>query len=125
MYASGSGPIARHDSVRVEFESTRAAPTRLVASLTQPRFNFRWLNEHLGGPFTDWRLCPHQDGEGCACRKPRPGMFLDLASAHKVDLGASVHVGDSDKDRQAATAAGIPTFHWAWDFFNGPVKPVA
>ena len=81
---------------------------------------FRWLNELLGGPFTDWRLCPHQEGDGCPCRKPKPGMFLDLAAAHGVDLGASVHVGDSDKDRQAAAAAGIPTFHWAWDFFVDP-----
>lgn len=84
------------------------------------RRRFRWLNEHLGGPFTDWRLCPHQEGDGCPCRKPRPGMFLDLAAAHGVDLGASVHVGDADKDREAAAAAGIPTFYWAWDFFIGP-----
>jgi histidinol-phosphate phosphatase family protein len=89
------------------------------------RRRFRWLNEHLGGPFTDWRVCPHQDGDGCVCRKPRPGMFLDLAAAHGVDLGASVHVGDSDKDRQAAAAAGIPTFYWAWDFFLAPAKPAA
>ena len=79
---------------------------------------FGWINERLGHPFTDWRLCPHVDGDACACRKPRPGMFLELASAHGIDLGASEHVGDSDKDRAAAAAAGIPTFHWAWDFFR-------
>jgi histidinol-phosphate phosphatase family protein len=87
------------------------------------RRRFRWLDEHLGGPFTDWRLCPHREGDGCACRKPRAGMFLDLAAAHAVDLGTSVHVGDSDKDRQAAAAAGISTFYWAWDFFTGSEKP--
>jgi D-glycero-D-manno-heptose 1,7-bisphosphate phosphatase len=82
------------------------------------RRRFDWVNRRLGGPFTDWRLCPHQDGDGCDCRKPRPGMFLDLARAHGIDLAASTHVGDSDKDRDAATAAGISTFFWAHDFFG-------
>jgi histidinol-phosphate phosphatase family protein len=79
---------------------------------------FGWINERLGRPFTDWRLCPHQDADACGCRKPRPGMFVELASAYRIDLSASEHVGDSEKDRAAAVAAGIPTFHWAWDFFR-------
>lgn len=82
------------------------------------RRRLAWLNERLGHPFTDWRLCPHTDDDGCACRKPRPGMFLDLARAHGIDLSASTHVGDSWKDRDAAAAAGIQTFVWARDFFN-------
>ena len=79
---------------------------------------FEWVNRKLGGPFSGWRLCPHQDGDDCPCRKPRPGMFLDLARAHDLDLGASTHVGDSDKDKAAAAAAGIARFHWARDFFG-------
>jgi histidinol-phosphate phosphatase family protein len=81
---------------------------------------FRWLNEHLGHPFTDWRCCPHREGDGCPCRKPLPGMFLDLARAHTIDLKRSVHVGDSDADRAAAAAAGIPVFVWAREFFRWP-----
>jgi len=34
------------------------------------------------------------------------------------DHGASTHVGDSDKDKAAAAAAGIARFHWARDFFG-------
>ena len=79
---------------------------------------FRWLNSRLGAPFTDWRLCPHQAGGACLCRKPRPGMFLDLAAAWGLDLDRSIHVGDSPSDREAAAAAGIQTFHWAHDFFG-------
>ena len=78
---------------------------------------FAWANEQLGGPFTGWRLCPHTDADACDCRKPRPGMFLELARLHDVDLRASTHVGDSEKDRVAAAAAGIGTFVWARDFF--------
>jgi D-glycero-D-manno-heptose 1,7-bisphosphate phosphatase len=79
---------------------------------------FAWANERLGRPFTDWRLCPHTDDDACRCRKPAPGMFLDLAQAYGIDLAASAHVGDSIKDRDAAAAAGIPTFVWAPVFFG-------
>jgi D-glycero-D-manno-heptose 1,7-bisphosphate phosphatase len=79
---------------------------------------FAWLDGRLGRPFTDWRLCPHQDGDGCACRKPSPGMFLDLAVRHGVDLATSTHVGDSDRDRDAAAAAGLGRFVRAAEFFG-------
>jgi histidinol-phosphate phosphatase family protein len=79
---------------------------------------FRWANDTLGRPFTDWRLCPHLDPDRCACRKPKPAMFLELASRHGIDLAASTHVGDSEKDRDAAAAAGIGTFVWAREFFR-------
>jgi D-glycero-D-manno-heptose 1,7-bisphosphate phosphatase len=78
---------------------------------------FAWANEQLGGPFTGWRLCPHTDAAACECRKPRPGMFLELGRLHDVDLRASTHVGDSEKDRDAAASAGVGTFVWARDFF--------
>jgi histidinol phosphatase-like enzyme len=45
-------------------------------------------------------------------------MFLELARAWDVDLAASTHVGDADKDREAAAAAGIGTFVRARDFFG-------
>lgn len=79
---------------------------------------FAWANERLGRPFTAWLLCPHDDVDGCACRKPKPGMFLELAARHGLDLAASTHVGDSEKDRDAALAAGIDRFVWAQDFFG-------
>lgn len=82
------------------------------------RRRFAWLNERLGSPFTDWRLCLHEEADGCPCRKPRPGMFLDLAAVHGIDLSASTHVGDSWKDLEAAAAARTPTFIWAWQFFG-------
>jgi len=78
---------------------------------------FAWLNEHLGKPFTDWRLCPHGDADGCGCRKPKPGMFLELAAVYGLDLSRSVHVGDSPKDHDAALAAGVGTFMWEHQFF--------
>jgi histidinol phosphatase-like enzyme len=50
-------------------------------------------------------------------------MFLELARLHDVDLRASTHVGDSEKDRDAAAAAGVGTFVWARDFFAWDLTP--
>jgi D-glycero-D-manno-heptose 1,7-bisphosphate phosphatase len=57
---------------------------------------FAWANKQLGRPFTGWLICPHDDADGCACRKPKPGMFLELAARYHLALAASTHVGDSE-----------------------------
>jgi D-glycero-D-manno-heptose 1,7-bisphosphate phosphatase len=98
--------------------SNQARIARGEISVAEVVRRFDWANEQLGRPFTDWRLCPHADTDGCPCRKPRPGMFLDLARAWDLDLPGSTHVGDSVKDRDAAGAAGIGRFVWAKDFFG-------
>ncbi len=98
--------------------SNQARIGRREISENEVRRRFERTNQQLGGAVTDWRLCPHEDQDGCACRKPRPGMFLDLAGAHGIDLAASTHVGDSTKDRDAAAAAGVRTFVWAAEFFG-------
>ena len=49
-------------------------------------------------------------------------MFLDLAEVHGLDLAASTHVGNSDKDRDAARAAGVGRFVPARDFFGWPAR---
>ena len=57
----------------------------------------------------DLRCCTHDDGDACACRKPRPGMLHDLALSWEVDLGASYMVGDSWRDVEAGRVAGCTT----------------
>jgi histidinol-phosphate phosphatase family protein len=41
--------------------------------------------EELLGPFDTWQYCPHGPDQGCACRKPAPGMILDAARALAAD----------------------------------------
>lgn len=55
------------------------------------------------------RYCPHQDSDGCFCRKPLPGMILDGATALGVDPKASWLVGDQPRDIIAGHAAGCRT----------------
>ena len=50
--------------------------------------------------------CPHGSDEGCACRKPKPGMFEDIAHRFNLDLAGVPSVGDSLRDLQAGAAVG-------------------
>src|SRR5690348_8919573 len=52
------------------------------------------------------RVCPHDERDGGACRKPKPGMLVELAREHGLMLGESYLIGDSWKDTLAAGAAG-------------------
>jgi D-glycero-D-manno-heptose 1,7-bisphosphate phosphatase len=54
-------------------------------------------------------VCAHAQHEGCACRKPKPGMLLDAAKRHGIDLRASFMVGDRRGDVEAGAAAGCRT----------------
>lgn len=62
-----------------------------------------------GATIRDLRFCPHRPDEGCACRKPRPGMLLDLATAYGIDLSQSYMIGDALSDIAAGQAAGCQT----------------
>ena len=42
-------------------------------------------------------VCPHDDTDGCGCRKPSPGMILSAAAEHQIDLSRSVMVGDRSR----------------------------
>ena len=52
------------------------------------------------------RICPHDQADGCGCRKPRPGMLFDLANKYDLLLEESYMVGDTWKDSRAGNSAG-------------------
>lgn len=57
----------------------------------------------------DILYCPHDRDEGCLCRKPLPGMLLDAARRHGIDLQRSWMIGDQPRDIAAGSAAGCQT----------------
>jgi D-glycero-D-manno-heptose 1,7-bisphosphate phosphatase len=59
-----------------------------------------------GGRIDAVFFCPHAPDEQCTCRKPQPGMMVDIAQRFGVDLPEVPVVGDSLRDLQAAMAAG-------------------
>ncbi len=60
----------------------------------------------LGGRIDAVFFCPHAQDAGCACRKPRPGMLLEIAERFNVPLAGVPAIGDSLRDLEAASAAG-------------------
>ncbi|HCN46759.1 MAG TPA: D-glycero-beta-D-manno-heptose-1,7-bisphosphate 7-phosphatase, partial [Pseudomonas sp.] len=48
--------------------------------------------------------CPHGPDDGCDCRKPKPGMLLQIAGHYGVELTGVWFVGDSKGDLEAALA---------------------
>lgn len=77
------------------------------------------LHRHVQSLFADegvrvdaWYYCPHHpEGQGvyrqdCICRKPLPGMLLQAAVEHGIDLTKSWMIGDKLVDVEAGLAAG-------------------
>lgn len=60
-------------------------------------------------PVDEIFVCPHDDGDGCGCRKPKPGMLLEAAQKWGVHLPSSFIIGDSWKDMEAGRRAGCMT----------------
>src|SRR5947199_9880520 len=52
-------------------------------------------------------FCPDPPREPSKCRKPAPGMILEAARDHEVDLGHSFLIGDKEIDAECAHNAGL------------------
>jgi D-glycero-D-manno-heptose 1,7-bisphosphate phosphatase len=52
-------------------------------------------------------ICPHDNKDNCACRKPKPGLFFIAKEELEIDLSNSFMVGDSQNDIDAAKNAGV------------------
>jgi D-glycero-D-manno-heptose 1,7-bisphosphate phosphatase len=60
----------------------------------------------LGGRIDAVFFCPHAQDADCNCRKPKPGMLLEIAERFNVALADVPVIGDSLRDLQAASEAG-------------------
>jgi D-glycero-alpha-D-manno-heptose 1-phosphate guanylyltransferase len=65
--------------------------------------------EERGARVDAWYWCPHHpDYTGpCECRKPKPGMLLAAMQDFDAEPSECVMYGDSQKDCDAAKAAGV------------------
>lgn len=58
----------------------------------------------VGGTIDALFFCPHKPSDRCRCRKPQPGMLLDIADRLRTPLDDVPVVGDSLRDLKAASA---------------------
>lgn len=58
----------------------------------------------VGGRIDALFYCPHAADANCQCRKPKPGMLINIAQRFNVDLAGVPAVGDSLRDLEAAAA---------------------
>ena len=80
---------------------------------------FARMRELLGVAL-DVRYCPHGGGPpACWCRKPLPGLGVELVRRYRLDAGRSVYVGSGAQDPGFARRLGFP-YRDAADFFDAP-----
>lgn len=82
-----------------------------VARGSQSRETVETINAWLGSrlPIDSFRVCYHDEGKQCDCRKPAPGMLIDAAHEFELTLSASFMVGDRWRDVEAGKRAGCRT----------------
>ncbi len=76
-----------------------------------------WMKEQFdasGAPIAAVYFCPYHPTAGVgryrrvsSWRKPAPGMLLQAAKDHDLDLAASAMIGNAATDMEAAAAAGV------------------
>lgn len=91
---SNQSGLARGKFTREEFEEVQA---RFIKIFSERDIVFDTLN-----------YCFHLPTEECSCRKPKPGLFEKVNSENQIDKLLSAMIGNSDADRGAAEAFGIP-----------------
>jgi len=64
-----------------------------------------YIQQH-GGKIQSILFCPHKPDEGCECRKPKSGMYQELAQRLNISFKNVYSVGDSVRDLLAAKTAG-------------------
>jgi histidinol-phosphate phosphatase family protein len=103
--ARGALERLRAAGVPTAVVSNQSGVARGVLTMDQVAAVNRRLEE-LIGPLGPMMVCPHGPDEGCACRKPAPGLVLQAARALGVDPARCAVVGDIGADGEAGRAAG-------------------
>ena len=75
-------------------------------------------------PIDAFFACYHDEGDGCDCRKPLPGMLLEAAREYDIDLAKSYMIGDRWRDTGCAQNAGCTAIFLDFEYDERqPVPP--
>jgi D-glycero-D-manno-heptose 1,7-bisphosphate phosphatase len=75
-----------------------------IGTLNQMHDRLLNLVSDAGGHIEGIFFCPHTPDENCECRKPKPGLLLDIQRRLQFNLDETIFVGDSLKDIEVALA---------------------
>lgn len=78
-----------------------------IADLHRIHRRLRLESQTHGGDVEAFFFCPHGPRQGCACRKPQPGMVLASLARSGISAANAVMIGDRLSDLDAARAAGV------------------
>lgn len=103
--------IARlhHEGYHVVVASNQAGIARGKFDIDALNGIHQKMHTHLaqyGGVINAVFFCPHGPDDGCQCRKPKPGLLLEVARRLRTTLNGVHYVGDKRSDLEAAAAAG-------------------
>jgi len=73
-----------------------------IEALTAMHQKMDDLLSKAGGRVDAIFYCPHGPDDGCSCRKPKPGMLLDIGQRFNVSLSDLTFIGDSVTDIKTA-----------------------
>ena len=54
----------------------------------------------------DIMVCPHEEGDDCPCRKPKPGLLTEASFKWRINLEQSFVISDKWQDARAAREVG-------------------
>jgi D-glycero-D-manno-heptose 1,7-bisphosphate phosphatase len=100
----------RSSPYKVILVTNQSAVGRGIISISQAEeINARVVEaiQQAGGCVEGVYMCPHTPEDGCACRKPQPGLILQAARELFLDVDQSILIGDALSDILAGQAAGI------------------
>jgi len=102
--------------VKLNQAGFRVVITTNQSGLARGFFNIDTLNKihakmyrelaAMGGNIEAIFFCPHSPRGTCNCRKPKPGLFNEIAQRLGIHLTGVPAIGDSLRDIQAAASAG-------------------
>jgi D-glycero-D-manno-heptose 1,7-bisphosphate phosphatase len=103
--------IARlnHEGYKVAVATNQSGLARGLFDLgTLNAIHQRMHNElqQLGGHVDAIFFCPHGPGDRCDCRKPAPGLYLQISQRFGRSLDGVWVIGDSRRDLEAAITVG-------------------
>lgn len=103
--------IARlnHAGFRVVVATNQSGLSRKyfdIETLARIHEKMQRMLSDFGGSIEAIFFCPHTPRDRCECRKPKPGMLIDIASSLRISLEGVAFIGDSTRDIEAGVAAG-------------------